>query len=177
MMKVAVGSKNPVKIAAVKEAFETIWPEKEFIFEGFDVSSGVSDQPMSDEESIRGATTRAKKAIGENDADFGVGPEGGLQQLGDTWFDTGWIVIIGKDGTFGIGSTIRLETPSKVMHLIREGNELGKVCDMLFEQTNSKHKSGFFGLMTNDALTRKSAYRDAVIAALAPFIQPKVFES
>lgn len=52
---VAVGSTNPVKIEASKLAFEAVWPKRVFEVEGVSVSSGVSDQPMSDQESITGA--------------------------------------------------------------------------------------------------------------------------
>jgi len=51
-MKVAVGSKNPVKIACVKEAFEKAFPDIAWEVEGVEVASGVADQPMSDIESI-----------------------------------------------------------------------------------------------------------------------------
>ncbi|MGH7203614.1 MAG: DUF84 family protein [Candidatus Levyibacteriota bacterium] len=54
---VAVGSENPVKIAAVKEAFEKVFPEQQFQIKGVAVQSGVSDQPMNDEESIKGGTS------------------------------------------------------------------------------------------------------------------------
>ena len=76
-MKVAIGSKNPVKIEAVKEAFGKVWPDQDFEFIGIEVPSGVPDQPMSDEESIKGATTRANNALDRLNADFGIGLEGG----------------------------------------------------------------------------------------------------
>ena len=40
---VVVGSKNPVKLTAVKEAFETVFPDDKFSFESIDVPSGVSE--------------------------------------------------------------------------------------------------------------------------------------
>jgi len=40
---VIVGSKNPVKITAVKDAFEAVWPDGSFSFEGMDVPSGVGE--------------------------------------------------------------------------------------------------------------------------------------
>lgn len=176
-MKVAIGSKNPVKIAAVQEAFTKVWPEVSFQFVGIDAVSGVSNQPMSDEESINGATNRAKQALTETDADFGVGPKGGLQKVGEMWFDTGWIVIIDKNGRKGIGSTIRLETPKKVMNLIEEGKELGEVCDILFQQENSKQAGGYFGLVTNELISRKAGYTHGVIAALSAFINKDLFSN
>ncbi|CAN5156691.1 inosine/xanthosine triphosphatase [soil metagenome] len=175
-MKVAIGTKNPVKIAAVEEAFRKVWPDKNFEFISVDVKSEVSDQPMSDEESIQGATNRAKSAKEKIKAEFGVGLEGGLQKIGDRWFDCGWIAVLDNQNNKGFGSSIRMEVPPKMMKLIREGNELGKVVDIVFDVENSKHSNGHFGLMTGNAITRKEGYRDGVIAALAAFINPQVFE-
>ena len=57
---VAVGSKNPVKVGAVLEAFQKSFPSADITIHGFDVPSGVSDQPMGHEETRRGAITRAR---------------------------------------------------------------------------------------------------------------------
>jgi inosine/xanthosine triphosphatase len=175
-MKVAVGSLNPVKINAVKLAFEKVFPDESWVVEGVAVKSGVSDQPMSDRETIRGAHARAKRARRALKADFGVGLEGGLQKLGKQWFDTGWMVIIDNNGTEGIGSTIRMQTPDKMMRLIHTGMELGHVNDLLFKKENSKQAEGHFGLMTNNAITRTSAYVDGLISALTPFIHPHLYK-
>lgn len=52
MKKVIVASKNPVKINATQSAFEKMFPDEEFSFEGISVPSGVSDQPMSEDETL-----------------------------------------------------------------------------------------------------------------------------
>ena len=174
-MKVAVGSKNPVKITATKEAFEKIFPEIKWEVIGIEVESGVSDQPMSDKESILGAGNRAKKALKKLQADYGIGLEGGLQEIEGQWFDNGWIVVIDAKGNKGIGSTVKMPTPSKLMELIHKGIELGIANDIVFNKINSKHSQGHFGLMTKNAITRTSGYRDGVIAALSRFIHPDLF--
>ncbi len=174
-MKVAVGSKNPVKIAAAKAAFKKVWPEKKWEVVGVDVPSGVSDQPMSDKESIKGASNRARRALKEVGADFGVGMEGGLQKIGETWFDCGWMVVEDKKGRKGVASSVRMETPRKLMKLIKEGKELGEANDILFGRRNSKQAEGHFGLMTDNIITRKHGYQDAIVIALARFIQPKAW--
>ena len=174
-MLIAVGSENPVKVAAVKEAFEKVFPKTTWEIKGIDVGSDVSDQPMSDVESITGATNRATKAMKALKADYGVGLEGGLQELNGEWFDSGWTVICSKQGKRGIGSSIRMEMPEKFMDLIRQGHELGAVSDMMFGTKNSKHSNGHFGLMTNNAITRKSCYIDGIIAALSRFVHPELF--
>src|SRR3989344_8261918 len=169
-MKVAVGSKNPVKLAAVKDAFQKLFPDKEWNVTGIEVDSEVSDQPMSDAVSIIGARNRAVKSLKELDADYGVGLEGGLQEIEGRWFDNGWIVVVDKNGNEGIGSTVKMPTPAKLMELIHKGIELGAANDMIFNTQNSKHADGHFCLMTKNAITRTSGYRDGVIAALTRFV-------
>ena len=172
MKKIVVGSENPVKIEAVKQAFELVWPNEDWQVEGVGVDSGVSDQPMSDQEGIQGATNRAKRSLTESDADFSVGLEGGLEQIEGKWFDCGWIVVIDKEGGLGIGSTIRMRVPEEMMDLIKQGFGLGMVDDKVFGLENSKQASGHFGIMTNDVITRTHGYRDGVVSALTAFIHP-----
>lgn len=176
-MKVAIGSTNPVKIQAVKAAFKKVWPKETFIFRGVKVDSGVSHQPMSDLESIKGARNRARLALKKTKADFGVGLEGGVQKVGRNWFDCGWIVVLDRNGNEGIGSSIRMETPSKMVSLMAKNDfELGDVDDLMFNRKNSKQAEGHFGLMTGNKIIRAKAYEHAVISALVRFINPDIFE-
>lgn len=177
MKKIAVGSKNPVKIQAVKQAFEKVWPDEVWHVEGTDVDSGVPDQPMSDSESIKGATNRATRALRALNPNFAVGLEGGIQEIDGKYFDCGWVVVKDKEGNIGVGSSVRMIVPKKMMKLIREGYELGDVDDKIFGLENTKHGSGHFGLMTKDAITRTHGYTDGVIAALTLFIHPDLRDS
>jgi inosine/xanthosine triphosphatase len=142
---IAIGSLNPVKVQAVEDAFTLVFPEFKILSKGIEVSSGVSNQPMSDEESIRGARKRAKDARDVCDADFGVGIEGGLQKTDGLWFDTGWIVVVDKKGNEGIGSTIKMEVPEMILQMIHDGKELGEVIDVVFGTDNAKQKKGILG--------------------------------
>lgn len=175
-MKVAIGSENPVKIAAVKQAFKKVWPNKKFSFVGIKVDSGVSYQPMSDLETIKGARNRAKRAIKSLKADFGVGLEGGIQEIGGKWFDCGWIVVIDKKGNQGIGSSIRMHVPERMMKLVKKGMEIGEIDDIFFKIKDSKKGKGHFGLMSNDLINRKDGYIHASISALVKFINAPLFK-
>ena len=60
----AVGTKNPAKLACVKDSVTQCFPEAashEVL--AFTVASGVSDQPMSAAEAIKGAKQRATSAL------------------------------------------------------------------------------------------------------------------
>ncbi len=174
-MKVAVGSTNPVKIEATRQAFAKVWPKKTWEVIGLEIPSGISPQPKSDLESIKGATNRAKGALKQAKADYGVGIEGGISKINVMWFDTAWIVILNNKGKQGIGSTINMPTPPSFIKKVQQGMEIGHIDDEVFKRVNSKHQEGHFGLMTKNALTRESAYIDGVISALVCFIHPNLF--
>lgn len=126
-MKVAVGSTNPVKIEAVKDAFKKVWSEKKWEVVGFAIPSGVSSQPKSDLESIKGATNRARGAFKKTKADYAVGLEGGLSKINNLWFDTAWIVILNKKEEQGIDikEYIKNIIPQLRLASSRLGKEMG----------------------------------------------------
>jgi len=167
---VAVGSKNPVKVTAAQRAFEQLFPDATITMMSVDVASGISAQPMSDEESIRGASNRARKAQKETSTDFGVGIEGGLQKIGEYWFDTSWTVVCDAQGKEGVGASGKIMVPIKIMQHIHNGLELGHACDRVFNTSNVKQKEGFVGLMTNNVLNRTTSSSQSVIAALAAYM-------
>ncbi len=175
-MKVAVGSKNPIKIEAVLEAFIAVWPTTSWEIMGVEVDSGVTDQPMTNTESIRGARNRANAVMKQTESDYAVGLEGGIFKQGSAYFTCGWMVVINKKKQEGIGATVAIRLAPKTMDYILAGKELGDADDMLFGKTNSKQAEGHYGLMTNNIITRKQVYKDAVIVALTRFLHPELFE-
>ncbi|MDQ3657902.1 MAG: inosine/xanthosine triphosphatase [Chloroflexota bacterium] len=174
-MRIAVGSLNPVKIAAAAAGFTAVWPEEDWRCDGCLVRSGVPDQPMSNTESIRGARNRAVLARAALQADYGVGIESGLEEIDGIWFSTGWVVIVDNQGAEGISSSMLRPVPLPSMGLVHKGLELGAANDIVFGKTNSKQANGLIGRLTNDVLTREGVFRDAVIGALARFLHPALF--
>ncbi len=173
-MIVAVGSGNPAKIESARLAFTALWPGESWDVRGYPVESGVSAQPMTDAETIRGAQLRAARALGASNADFGVGHEGGLELIGGRWFNCGWAAVVDSSGTEGVGSSLRMEVPPALMDRVLAGQELGRACDEVFGRGNTKQAEGFVGLMTDGAIQRTGALRDAVIAALATLRRPEL---
>jgi len=55
------------------------------------------------------------------------------------------------------------------------GMELGTANDLVFSQTNSKQKNGAVGLLTHNKVDRTELYRQAVILALIPFVNPDLY--
>lgn len=166
-MKIAVGSTNPVKISAVKLAFKALLENRQFEIVGVDVASGVSEQPMSDEEAIQGAITRAKAALTRSNADYGVGLEGGLQQLGELWLTGNLAAVVRADGRMGFGISTRIAVPDEIMHQVQNGVDLTQAIHAVTGKSEIGKKEGFLGMMSKGLITRTSASREAVVAALS----------
>jgi inosine/xanthosine triphosphatase len=172
---VVIASRNPVKIEAVRQAFEACFPARNFRFEGVQVPSGVSDQPMTDEETRRGARQRAESARAEMpQADFWVGLEGGLETDGQDLRAFAWMVVASANNR-GEARTACFPLPPQVAALVREGRELGEADDIVFGQTNSKQQGGAVGLLTQGRISRTTYYREALILALIPFLQTELY--
>ncbi len=176
MKKIIIASKNPVKIQATKNAFEKMFPEEQFQFDGVSVPSNVADQPMGNEETLLGATNRAQNAHKEvPEADFWVGLEGGLEDKGEIMEGYAWMVVIGANGKVGKSRSASFELPNKVVELVKQGYELSHADDMVFSRINSKHQDGAAGILTHGVVTRADFYEQAVVFALVPFANPELY--
>ncbi len=176
MKKIIIASTNPVKINSTEIGFSKMFPGEIFFISGVPAPSDVPDQPMSDEETIKGATNRAHNVSRlEPDADYWVGIEGGLQLIDDELSAFAWVVVKSRDGKIGKGKTGSFFLPLKVAELIRQGKELGEADDIVFGTNNSKQANGAVGILTGDVLTRTTFYEPAVILALIPFKNPELY--
>jgi inosine/xanthosine triphosphatase len=93
-MHIIVASRNPVKIAAVREGFAQMFPQSELQTEGISVPSEVADQPFSEAETFRGAENRASNAQKlKPEADFWVGVEGGIEDREIGMLAFAWTVV------------------------------------------------------------------------------------
>lgn len=171
-MKIAVGSANPVKIAAVRTMVQRIWPEAEVI--AVDTPSGISAMPMSDAETLTGARNRAETARQAAAADLGVGLEGGVNQEPFGLALHGWVVIVDGNGREGIGGGARLPLPPVIAQRVLAGEELGDVMDDLLDDHNVKQKGGAVGALTAGLVMRQETFAIAVAYALSPFIVPEL---
>jgi inosine/xanthosine triphosphatase len=171
-MKVVVGTTNPAKLSCVRQVVAQVFPATEHEIVGVQVPSGVSDQPFSVDETRAGSYGRAKAALAEvPDADYAVGLEGGVEVIGEQFFECGWMCVIrGDTGRVGWGSSARFELSRKIVDQLRQGKELAEVMTALSGVEEVGKKQGAMGILTNDNLDRKSAYSHGLIFAFAPFL-------
>ena len=175
-MKIIVASKNPVKINAVKHAVEKVFSDDKCEIEGVNVVSDVSDQPMSNSETLLGAINRCEHA-GEvvTDSDFWIGIEGGVEENASEMESFAWIVVKDKNGKVGKARTSTFFVPQQMIDLMHQGKEMGEADDIVFNNENSKQKDGTVGALTKNVITRASYYTEAIILAFIPFVNADLY--
>ncbi|KPB05358.1 DUF84 family protein [Bacillus sp. CHD6a] len=160
-MKVVVGSRNPAKYEAVQGAIRELEMEVETI--SLEVESGVSKQPMTDQETIEGALHRARGALKEiEDADFAIGLEGGVV-LGSTpsleVMVCNWGALVAKDGKEYIAGGARIPLPDTFKEEILAGKELGDIMDEYCQRKDIRKHEGALGIFTDGVVSRKEMFQ------------------
>jgi inosine/xanthosine triphosphatase len=174
MKRIAVGSTNPVKIGAVRAVLGPLAPHA--IIEGVAVASGVPDQPVGDDETIRGAIARAKAALAATGAELGVGIEGGVVDAADAMRTCAWAAIVDAGGRSGVGGSLAMALPQRVADMIRGGMELGHAMDALVGAHDTKRGAGAVGILTRGLVDRQRAYEILVAYAAARFLNADWYE-
>ncbi len=151
-MKMYIGSMNPAKIKAVKNAF----PEAEVV--EIDVASKVSLQPFSDEETMEGAVNRARECASLNPDSVGIGLEGGVMELNGELFLCNWGALINEKGHTFLASGARIPLPEEVAAQLEKGIELGEVMDEYSQRKDVRKKEGAVGIFTNELVSREEMF-------------------
>ena len=179
LLKVVVASTNPVKKQAIESAFVSAFPGRTIVMKTTTATSGVRDQPQSDEETLCGARNRvfntAKTMLKE--ADFIATVEGGIEEQpkgSGRFVGMAWVVVASCERFAEGFSAVRSSSfplPTELSDASRkDGGELGPACDALFGVKNTKHDAGAIGLLTSNIIPRAELYRPTILMALIPFI-------
>lgn len=166
-MHVAVGSTNPVKVAAAEAVLDRLDPSVSPI----PVDSGVAEQPRSIAETVEGAENRARRALATADASLGIGIEGGVARIDglDGTYLIMWAAATdGRRLERGGGPSLRL--PDEIASRVDAGEELGPVMDDVLGTEDVAKKEGAAGALTAGLTNRRSALEQAVAAAVGPFL-------
>ncbi len=170
-MKIAIGSRNPVKVGAVVNVLRLVYPDVEVV--SIDVPSGVSVQPIGDEETRRGALNRARAALAATDADWGAGLEGGVVKTELGMMTNAWCVIVDRAGRIGAGGGANMLLPQSVVERVESGAELGEAMDEYAGVEDVKRGPGAIGILTRGLVDRQGAYEYIVKLSLARFFWEK----
>lgn len=165
MYHIICATQNPTKIKAILGAFEQIFGVKSCHIDAVNVESGVSEQPVGNEETRRGARQRVVHARRQRPAaDYWVAIEAGIDS--DSTFS--WIVIENQERR-GESRSATLPLPKVILERVLAGEALGPVMSAWSGISDIGRKEGAIGVFTGGQLTRCSIYQQAVLLALSPF--------
>jgi len=189
VVKILIASGSIAKINAVKLGVKEFPTDTDIVVEPIlNLDSGVSEQPMSDAETIAGARNRliqiTSQMMKEKNAEFAISIEGGLEtNTHDSQQNYlqcfAWVCLRHRDSEDFISET-RSGTfvlPDIVSKAIMENKEeLGVAQDKYFSQFNredigiGKGEAGTIGPLTFGAVSRSQYYAPAVTFAFVPFL-------
>ena len=159
-MLVAIGTKNKAKTAAVEEAIRKYFNNVEFVH--YEVESGVSEQPFSDEETRQGAINRAIHTRQLSDADLCFGLEGGVREIDGVMYCCNWGAVVLKDGHVISSAGAQFMLPEEIAVKLQAGGELGPIMDDFTKLKDIRHHAGAIGIFTNHLVDRKQMFEHIV---------------
>jgi len=177
-MKVNVGTKNPEKIAAVKEVLKEYNDFKGSVIAGVACKSTVSEQPKSMDETIKGAVTRAMKCY--TDCDYSIGIESGLMKVPMT--KTGYMdftccaIYDGKSVSLGLSPAF--EFPTRATKMIFDKNiDINQALFKMGLTKNPKigYSEGAVSMLTKGRISRRDYTKQAIYMAMIHLENPELF--
>lgn len=185
---IALGSDRAAKIMAVRASVARVaavdpdWANVNVVARRVETSAPA--MPLTDWQLMEGARERAL-AVRDSlrsrrlEADIYVGLEGGFHSIaiGGEWhtFLRGWAYATdGERSAFGGAPSISV--PAEIVKSVVQGRrELGVVIDEVTGGRDIKSKQGAWGVLSRDLVTRSMSFELALIAAFAPFYNPKFY--
>lgn len=185
---IALGSDRAAKIMAVRAsivriaAIDADWTNANVVARRVETSAPA--MPLTDWQLMEGARERAL-AVRDSlhsrrlEADIYVGLEGGFHSIsiGGEWhtFLRGWAYATdGAKNAFGAAPSISVP-PEIVKRVVQGRRELGMVIDEVAGGRDIRSKQGAWGVLSRDLVTRSLSFELALIAAFAPFYNPKFY--
>ena len=185
---IALGSDRAAKIMAVRASVARLaeidpdWAHVNVVARRVEINAPA--MPLTDWQLMEGARERAL-AVRDSlrsrrlEADIYVGLEGGFHSIsiGGEWhtFLRGWAYATdGERGAFGAAPSISV--PANIVKSVVEGRrELSVVIDEVAGGRDIRSKQGAWGVLSRDMVTRSMSFELALIAAFAPFYNPKFY--
>ncbi len=188
-LAIAVGSTRRPKLDGVKDALLELGPRldrnAEYEVVGIEVPSGVRDTPLSRAEMMTGARNRAehlRRIATERHEPWAyfIGVEGGLEIVDDRStrlvFLENWAYVLNEEGHGSFGQSGAVAVPEPLaLKVVDEGVDLAQAVDAFAGSHGIRDAQGAWGVLTRDLVTRRDAFRLAVINAFAPFYNAEAY--
>lgn len=176
-MIVAVGTRNPAKLAGVGKVFTEFFPD--VVIRGVDATEVTRAQPVGLEQITDGAMKRARFALSKVKGEFGVGIEAGVFSLGKRvgYLDHQQAVVMHRDGKFSVGHSAGFMLPRKMTaRMFREGKELEYYAVEMSGVRRVGDKEGIVSHLTKGTVTRTDLTEQCVRTALVPWLNRPLYD-
>lgn len=177
-LRIAVGTDNPVKVEAVRDAFAAAFPKLRTRVRLVRVRSGVPEQPTG-HDTFAGAETRARAALRRQPAfDYAVGIEAGLVHVPylDRHFDVQCVFIVDKQGGVSASHGGGFYYPRDIEKKILAGRTVSDVLGPVAGDPRLGSTTGAVGFLSRGAIDRKELTRHAMLLALLPRISRRLYQ-
>ncbi len=167
-MRIAVGTTSKQKISYLEEILKEIEVNCSLI--PFEVSSGVSDQPLSSQETKRGSINRAKNTFSKStDCDFAIGIEVGYHPNKKGKYQMlCWATVIDSQTKISAKSQ-KIILPDFYQKLLQENKYLSDYVDQYFSENQKPPYKYIAALFKN----RKAFVQTAIEAVIINYFIKK----
>ncbi len=168
-MNIAVATDNPVKIRAVGQALAEAFANEEMTIQQVALDLELPEQPMGDAIAA-GALARARAALQQADADFGIGIEAGLMQIAGTsrWVSIQMCAIADGSGQTSVGMGPGYELPAPILEAVLAGESLRDAFERLLHEDDPERRGAVY-FLSNGLIDRMDLTIQAVRMALIPW--------
>lgn len=189
-MILAVGSTRGPKVEAVRRVLALLGDRARELagaeVVAVDVTGGTPPMPLSLDELLDGARSRAHLAFEALEADgrkadMAIGLEGGIDLRrsdahGRRGFLMSWAYVTdGKRGAHGCGGAIEVPRPL-LDRVVTDGIELAEAVDAFAREHDVRSRQGAWGVLSAGLFDRTRSFEIALVNALAPFYNASAYE-
>lgn len=179
-IRVALGSQNPVKLEAVRQEMERIFPGVACNIVGHHVKSGVPEQPEG-RQTMEGAKNRAaasaKAAMGAGGFDYAIGIEAGLVRLPgeEGHHEVQACVVIDRLTGVTTGWGPAFQYPEWVAKRALKGEMVSTILGPIANDKAIGSTTGAIGYLTDGRMDRIALTRQAVLMGFVPRIRRDLY--
>jgi len=172
---VVIGSRNRAKTQGVRRAFKHFLKDVEF--KELDVTALVKIQPMSMDQTVKGAKQRAELAIKSQGAGFGVGVEAGLVELPEGFFLNVQIAAIADtENHLSFGCSSGFPIPTRFVERLKQNSEeLDRYTHELAGAKKVREEEGIVYRLSGGRMSRVEMTEQCVSMALIPWLNGKLY--
>ncbi|GLC88195.1 DUF84 family protein [Lysinibacillus piscis] len=159
-MKIAIGTTNKAKIAAVETVANDYLEQPSYTY--VKAASQVANQPMTHEETRLGAIHRAKNTLQAVDVQLAFGLEGGITEIEGAMYVCNWGALVTADGDVFTAAGAQILLPEEIAQEIRNGKELGPVMNDYTQRQDIRQNEGAIGIFTHGLINRQQMFEHIV---------------